>query len=426
MTSAAFPSKIWSVRLAKSGTEAGHENSRLPQSSRGMFIRIASAIILSLTLQYDVARACPFCDAPSLTLVEQLSASQAAVLVQWKDGKQADREKSFSGTTNYEVIEVVRDESSKIEKGNTVTLDRYRASKKGDLFLLLGTITDDRIEWGSPLEVTETSFNYMKQAPSQEVPTAKRLAYFLKFLEYPDPLIATDAYSEFANAPYKDIVPLRTIMPREKVREWLTNPEAAPSRTTRTGLYGLMLGLSGNDDDAEFMKTKILEETQDFRLGIDGVISGYLVLTGAEGLDVIDEHKFRNREVPFSETFAAMQALRFMWTYGDGRIEESRLRESMRILLDRPNLADLVIVDLARWKDWQVMDQLMSLYDKEGYEVPSIKRAIVRFMLIAEKDDAVAAEGELPEHVLKAKKNLEQLREKDPKTVKAAERYFFD
>lgn len=384
-------------------------------------IAIAAAIVVP-----KFALSCPFCEAPSLTLTEQLAASQAAVLVQWTGGEEADREKSFAGTTSYEVIEIVHDESGKLKAGETVKLDRYRASKKGDLFVLLGTLMDDRIEWSSPLEVTETSYNYMKQAPTQEVPTQQRLAYFMKFLEYPDSLIATDAYSEFANAPYQDIVPLKALMPRENLREWLKNPEAAPSRLTRTGLFGLMLGLCGTKDDAEFMKAKILEETEDFRLGIDGVMSGYLVLAGEEGLDVIDEHKLANREVPFSETFAAMQALRFMWTYAEGRIDADRLRQSMRILLERPNLADLVIVDLARWKDWGVMDQLMTLYDKEEYQVPSIKRAIVRFMLISEKDNTVAAEGELPEHVKKAKEYLAHLRENDPKTVKAAERYFFD
>lgn len=389
---------------------------------------IAACFVLlaGFVLSSRQATSCPFCDAPSLTLAEQLSASQTAVLVQWAGGEKANREESFSGTTNYEIVEIVEDESGKLKKKDIIKLDRYRASRKGELFVLLGNLSDDRVEWGSPLEVTETSFNYMKQAPTQEAPTQERLAYFMKFLEYPDPLISTDAYSEFANAPYKDIVKLRAIMPREKLREWLTNPEAAPSRTTRTGLFGLMLGLSGNESDAEFMKAKVLEETEDFRLGIDGVISGYLILAGEEGLDVIDEHKLGNITVPFSETFAAMQALRFMWTYGDERISKDRLRQSMRILLERPNLADLVIVDLARWEDWGVMDQLMSLYNKEEYEVPSIKRAIVRFMLIAEKDNSTVAEGEVPEHVKKAKKNLATLREEDPKTVKAAQRYFFD
>lgn len=391
---------------------------------RPIAVSIIVAIALLAAVPYlSVATSCPFCSAPSLTLSEQLAASQAAVLVQWSGGKESNREQSFAGTTDYEILQIVRDESKKLKKGEAIVLDRYRAAAKGDLFLLLGTLVEDRIEWSSPLEVTETSFNYIVQAPSKESPPQERLAYFLKFLEFPDPLVATDAYSEFSNAPYEDIVPLASRMPREKLREWLASPEVTP---TRIGLYGLMLGLCGQPDDAEFLKAKVLEDTSDFRLGIDGVMAGYLLLTGNQGLGVLNEAKLTNNNVPFSETFAAMQALRFMWTYGKGRIPADDLRLSMELLLNRPNLADLVIVDLARWNDWSVMSRLMSMYQAAEYDVPSIKRAIVRFMLIAEKDAAKSPTGAEAAHVVEAKKNLALLREQDPKTVKAAERYFFD
>lgn len=372
------------------------------------------------------AMTCPFCSAPSLTLSEQLHSAQAAVLVQWAGGKEADREQGFSGTTSYEVLQIVTDESGTLKPGSQISLDRYRSGKKGDLFLLLGTVlaADKQIEWSSPLEVSETSFNYIAQAPSSETPGTERLAYFMKFLEYPDELIASDAYGEFANSPYKDITPLADRMPREKLKQWLADPQVTP---TRIGLYGLMLGLCGKPEDGEFLEKKIVEPSDDFRLGIDGVMGGYLVLTGSRGLNVLNQTKLTNQDIPFSETFAAMQALRFMWTYGDGRIPAEDLRASMRLLLDRPNLADLVIVDLARWQDWSVMDRLMSLYEASEYDVPSIKRAIVRFLMIAEKEGAAVKEGaEIPEHVTKARQYLAQLTERDPKTVKAAERYFFD
>ena len=367
--------------------------------------------------------ACPFCSAPSLTLTEQLNASQAAVLVQWAGGEQANRDENFAGTTDYEILDIVQDDSAALKRGTKITLDRYRASQKGNLFLLLGTVTDSRIEWSSPLEVSETSFNYMKQAPSRDANPTARLAYFMKFLEYPDKLVADDAYAEFANAQYKDIVALRPIMPRENLRKWLADPQTIP---TRLGLYGMMLGLCGQPEDAEFLKEFIVRESDEFRLGLDGIIGGYLTLAGENGLDVIDQTKLANRDVTFSETFSAMQALRFMWTYGDDRISKPRLRQSMRILLGRPNLADLVIVDLARWQDWTVVEQLIDIYESEDYDVPAIKRAVVRFMLIAEKEESSAVEGQLPDHVTKAKAYLAHLRETDPKTVKAAERYFFE
>ncbi len=384
----------------------------------GWSLAACSLAALLLGWPWNSADACPFCSAPSLTLSEQLAQADAAVLVQWASGEQGNREKGEVGSTKYQVLEVVNAGDAKLAKGDVITLPRYRAGKAGDLFLLLGT-KGTELEWSSPLEVTETSFNYIRQAPSPETTPTARLSYFVQFLEYPDPLIANDAYAEFANAPYKDMVPLSGQIPREKVREWLADPEVPP---TRLGLYGLMLGLCGTPEDVALMEAKITEKSDDFRLGIDGVMGGYLLLTGAKGLKLLDETKLKNHDVPFSETYAAMQALRFMWTYGD-RIDKERLRESMRILLDRPELADLVIADLARWKDWSVIDRLMALYDAEEYSIPSIKRAIVRYMLVASKDKSES--GEAGDHVKQAEEYLATLRKRDPKTVKQAERFFF-
>ncbi|MCA9019109.1 MAG: hypothetical protein KDA74_03135 [Planctomycetaceae bacterium] len=366
--------------------------------------------------------ACPFCSAPTLTLAEQLQASQSTALVQWVGGKEADPDEGFAGVTEYEIVRMVNDESSTLKKGERVTLERYRQAGKGDLFLLLGNVIDEKIEWSSPLEVTETSFNYIVQAPSTDAPTTERLRYYMKFLEYPDELIATDAYGEFANAPYADITPLSKEMPREKLREWLRDESTVP---TRIGLYGLMLGLCGNADDAIFLKEKIMEPTEDFRLGIDGVMGGYLLLAGESGLELIDQEKLANRNVQFSETFAAMQALRFMWTYGDGRIDKERLRKSMRLLLDRPELTDLVVADLARWDDWSVLDRLMDMYGTGDYDIPSIKRAIVRYLLVASKGKNKKGGGPDAATAEKAKKLLDKLRQEDPKTVQSAERFFF-
>src|SRR5262249_40182699 len=144
------------------------------------------------------------------------------------------------------------------------------------------------------------------------------------------------------------------------------------------------------------LEDKIVEKTEDFRLGIDGIMGGYLLLTGDKGLEVLEKDKLENKQAPFSETYAAMQAIRFMWQYGDNRISPDRLRASMRVLLDRQELADLVIADLSRMKDWSVQDKLMSMYDDEG-NIPSVKRAIVRYMLSSTRDT-----GEKKQEVAKA------------------------
>ena len=124
--------------------------------------------------------------------------------------------------------------------------------------------------------------------------------------------------------------------------------------------------------------------------------------------------KGRKKLVPFSETYAAMQALRFMWSYSEGRISKPRLRQSMRILLERPELADLVIADLARWKDWGIQDRLMAMYNDKDFNVPAIKRAVVRYMLVCTKDiPKGGAAGPLPKHVQDAMKHLALLRKRE-------------
>lgn len=423
--------------------------------------------LLALTLAaVQAARACPFCQGGSgLTLAEEVAASDLVVLLQWVSGQEAGE--NTSGMTTYEVVAALRqqqrtpaelkrraeespkpqsaplaggiDDSSVVDaksslpddhrtqfkKGDRITLGRYRTGKPGDLFLLMGTLNErgTAVEWGGPQEITEAGFGYISQAPSPEVDPIDRLRYFVKFLEFPDELVAGDAYREFAKAPYERIVPLAKDLSRAKIRGWLTD-EKTPQ--VRIGLYGLMLGLCGDDSDARLMAEKISgqEMTDDVRLGIDGVMAGYLLLTGSKGLDFIDETKLHSRTSPVSETFAAIQAVRFMWQYASGRIEKDRLRTSLRSLVDRPELVDFVIPDLARWEDWSVQDRLMELYGVGEYDVPQIKQAIVQYMLASARPQA-KGNGPEPERVAKGRKYLQTLREKDPETVANAERFSF-
>src|SRR5579864_1593898 len=97
--------------------------------------------------------ACPLCSAPSLTLSEQLAKADVVILAQWVSGEMPEKEKL--GSTTYEIVNAARTPVKSVEKGKKITLDRYRAGKKGSLSLLLGTRTrGETIEWSSPLDVT--------------------------------------------------------------------------------------------------------------------------------------------------------------------------------------------------------------------------------------------------------------------------------
>jgi hypothetical protein len=438
---------------------------RLPASFSpriGIAVCLAAVALIAGLFAPASVRACPFCSAPSMTLTEQLAKSDAALLVELKSSREGTD--SETPSTTFKVVDVIRDSTSAYKKDGSVEIPRFRAGKSGDLALLMGTKIDT-LEWADPLPVTKEIYSYVSDAPSYDADPKDRLAYFMKFLEHADPTIANDAYAEFANAPYKDITRVVDKMPKEQIRGWVMNAETSP---TRLGLYGLMLGLCGDEKDAALMEQRVVNKGEDeFRLGIDGVMGGYLLLKGPAGLDVVDKAKFLDKKVPFSETYAALQALRFMWQYGDDRISKERLRASMRLLLDRPELSDIVIADLARWKDWTVQDRLRGMYGQEAYDVPSVKRAIVRYMFASTKDTGdkpaadkgasekvapeqpaagdspkpaaeanpkpvspvgtgtIVAAGPVPPHVAKGLKYLDELREKDPKLVKDVERFLY-
>ncbi|OYW14441.1 MAG: hypothetical protein B7Z55_15800, partial [Planctomycetales bacterium 12-60-4] len=90
-----------------------------------VFLSSVVAVLLSLSAA-GVTLACPFCSAPSLTLTEQLTQSDAVVLAKWVGGTPAKGQDA--GATEYEIVEVVKQpDGSKLTKGNKVTLVRFRA-----------------------------------------------------------------------------------------------------------------------------------------------------------------------------------------------------------------------------------------------------------------------------------------------------------
>ena len=376
---------------------------------------------LLITVLTTKLAACPFCPGASVPLTEKLTHAPTACLVRWVEGDTGTIEKP--GHTVFKVLKVIKQsQSTQYEKGSLITVNHYHFSKPGGPFLLTGTHGPKPL-WENPTAITPASYAYVMQAPSLQKPTTERLQYFLKFLEHQDMIIANDAFAEFANAPFEDIVPLTPQLPREKLHHWLSS-KSTPA--PRLGLYGLMLGLCGNEDDIDFMEDKINVQAQGLRSGIGGLMSGYLMLTGSEGLDHLERSKFQQKNTSPNELFAAREAVSFMWTYGKGRyqIPPERLRQSMRMLLNRPELADLVIADLARWQDWTVMDRLVSLYDAEGYDYKGIRQAIIRYLLVASRYSDPSDGGPDATTAARARKYLTLIRNRDPQLVKRAERFY--
>jgi hypothetical protein len=363
--------------------------------------------------------ACPNCPNLGPPLAEQIDTADAALIVVWREGEKGDIDRGLSGKTVFEIRDVLRDQTGRLKPGQSLTLDSYREGALGDQFLILGS-GESEIDWDPPLPMSDAAVRYLRAAPASTAPAAERLAYALRYLDDPDPVITNDAFTEFAAAKYDDVKQVVSGVTPQRVRAWLSDPKCDP---LRIGFFGMLLGIVGSKEDAPFLEAKVLEPVE-FRSGGDGLISGYLLLTHEEGLDLIDRSKLRDPEAVGLEKSAAMNALRFLWTYAPECIPKERLRASMRLMLDYPPLVDVAIVDLARWQDWSVMDRLVAIYGDGRDADPALKQKIVGYLLAAERARPKGDAATVPEHVRKAREHLAQLRRVDPETVREAERGF--
>ncbi|MBS0266676.1 MAG: hypothetical protein JSS02_32410 [Planctomycetes bacterium] len=403
---------------------------RLP----GLYALVAVCSVALSVAGGVVAQACPICGEPTVTLTERLARADVALLAQWVSLQPGQGKKP--ATTTYDIVQVQRDTLSQFKSGADVTIEHFTQGKPGDLFLLMGQkleTGDVKWETGPALPVTETCFQYIIQAPTPETPAEKRLGYFIKFLEFPDSTIANDAFAQFVNSPTKDIFAVAGQLPREKLRRWLADPKTPGNR--RSG-YGLMLGLSGNADDAKFLAEVIRATDPDNSIGVEGLTFGYLLLSGEEGLSVIEQERIADEKLADGEVWASALAIRYFWSYGNGKIRPARLQAAMRRLLERPALAEIAITDLARWKDWSLLERLMDLYQGEAKSDKNLKAAIIHYMIACTKDIPKAPESSPdnaaqkaavppPKHVATARRNLEELKKRDPELVERGEKFFY-
>jgi len=384
------------------------------------------------------------CPAPYQTFSERVYRCDISVVVTRVDGEQPEKpEHAGKGITRFRISRLlhaspemrrqIRGDVDSALIGVEFEIDRYYPPKPQTEYLASGNI-QQRLQWKHTLtEVDDDVIEYaVAMKPVDTSPHARaglflRTRFLLKHLESDHPRIAEDVLAELDAVPLDVFAKLRRELPREALRKVVFDPTAQGERFR---LYGILLGFCGEQADKEKMEKMLIESSPTFRGGFDGVYAGYLLLAGEEGLKKLERAKFdqsSQSSVAFSDTYFGMQAVRMLWLHDLGSIDKSRLQRSFDSLLERPEVADIVIGDFARWKDWSVFDRVVELYDDQEIEDEKIKQsiriAIIRYLILCSQDIPPDAESD-PPHVLKAKKILKGIRLQDPELVERAERFF--
>lgn len=402
----------------------------MPGNRRDLVVGLVASLV---TIASVFVQACPFCPPTDPTLSEKLAESDTACLVMFLSS--VDGEELSMQKTIFQVLRPLKP-SEDFKVDSQIEIPIGVTAKKGDVYLLFGQKKEGAMEWSLPDEMNDESLAYVEQAPSPEAKSkSERLVYFFNCLGNSNSKISNDAFGEFARAELGEVQRMLEQLPeqsdrktsrasvRAKLRKWLNDPN--PTLDVRRGFYGMLLGMCGTEDDAKFLETMILAPIapDKNRFWIEGVMAGYLMLRGEPGLRLIVEQKIDSlpRVVPISDPRltdinAIRGTLSFLWDNRRPQFSDETLRVVMRRFLDRPEFADLVVANLARWKDWSTLDRLIAAYGREPWETRSAQEKIVAFALSCRKDVPANSGENLPEHAAKAQAFLDSL---DPDFVKS-------
>jgi len=431
---------------------------------RNMTTKFSRAIcsvlpLIVVTAMGASVEACPFCSATSQTLSEELAAAEVAIIARLSqaassaDTKASDSYQgadSNTGLAKFEVVEVLRgaDKFPDLKEIQVVYFGQDEADK---LFLINGidaglppTAGNQVADWTTPLPLSERGVRYVKMLGSLSEKGPDRMAFFMQYFEDDDPLLAQDAYDEFARAPYSEVIDLSDRMDREQLMQWIDDPEVGP---TRRRLYLTMLGICGQPQDVvkleamlkvDFQRIKPALEALVSVMGLNGsalgapvaselvradvrrrqqcldaLIAAYLKLKGPAGLPLIEERFLANPDAQYTHVYATIMALRFHGEETD-ILPRERLLEAMRLVLDNPEISDQVIPDLARWEDWSILDRLVTMFN-ESEQDGWIRQPVIAYLLTAAEQP-----GDIGQRAGAA---LAQIEELDPQGIKRARSY---
>ena len=367
---------------------------------------IAFATSALLTTGSILASICPFCSAINLTFAEQIRSNDIVVIAKLTDlPEPVDDPDAELPKAEFEVTQIIKGEElvKPGETFRTLLVGRYPVGKE---FLVMG-VDPPNVAWSTPMKTSPRINEYLTEARSLPKSGAERLAFFQKFFEDEESVLAFDAYDEFASASYDDLKDLRDQMDHEQLVEWIKNPSTSVNRRR---LYFTMLGVCGTPQDAEMLEGFIRSGDRKQQAGLDALVGCYLTLKGADGVGLIEETFLANKEADYVDTLAAVSALRFHGT-DENLIPKENIVGAIRHLLDRPKMADMIIPDLARWEDWSVIERLVQMFKDADDETNWLRVPVITYLRACPKPEA--------------KKYIEELREIDPDAVRRAD-FFLD
>ena len=372
-------------------------------------VSLVLLLVLVGSLINSTALACPFCAAVSQTFTEEIDSMDAVVVGELvKLPPKADPDEDVASReapkATFKIVQILKGDTY-LKGMETIQTIYFGDGKLGKPFLIMG-VDPPKLMWSTPLQITERARKYVPQLLALPKEGPRRLEFFQQHLEDDDEMLARDAYDEFAKAPYADVIALKDKMNHDRIVGWIEDQDVPASRRR---LYLTMLGVCGTEQDLPMLEKLLKSEDRKAKAGLDAMIGCYLTLMGSEGMSLIEDLFLKNEDSEYADTYAAIMALRFHGSETDV-IPRKRILQGLRHMLDRPQLADLVIPDLARWEDWGSMDRLVQLFKEADEKSSWVRVPVINYLRACPKPEA--------------EKCITELEKIDPDAVKRANTFF--
>jgi hypothetical protein len=337
----------------------------------------AVAVLTAVIVAPCTVLAAPFC-APLRTFREVAAESQAVVF----GAVDNPREGLFGSSVDFSIAGVIK--SHRILRGKKSLVLPYKIEVKDrncpPRFLIFLDVDKGKIDPIRGVPVGPAVVDYLTgMLAIQPVNIVARLRYCLDFVDHPEKEIANDALAEFRKVSDGEMSQAARKLPAAKLRRWLRDPHA---KTWQLAPFAVMLGHCGTAEDAILLRSlaiRLMKEVEK-SAGLDGVLAGYVLLRPKEGCLYLRK-VLANQANGFLHHYSALRAIRYLHDTRPDVIDKQSIVEVMKLALGQPEIADLIIEHLRRWRCWDLTSHILPMFNRQGEKNALIRRAVLRYSL---------------------------------------------
>ncbi|MBY0514103.1 MAG: hypothetical protein K2P78_09360 [Gemmataceae bacterium] len=342
-------------------------------------MRTPLAALATLLLAATGSPACTFCgEGPRARQTLRTQFAQAKVVLHGQLKNPRFDPKTDNGFTDLHVTAVLRDDPAR--GGQTVvTLRKYLpviGNTPPDYLVFCG-VANGRLDPTYGVAATPALVEYLKAAAVlDDADPAKKLGFFFAHLDSADPVIAADAFIEFARASDAEILKARDRFSPAAVRKLIADPNTP---TERIGVFAFLLGVCGGPADAAYLAglltpTPLPHRTEE---AFGGLLAGYILLDPKPGW-AFAAAVLGDSQRGYAIRLSALGTVRFLQA-ARGAACKAEVVACCAALLPQGDLADQAVEDLRRWGWWDLTADVLAQFGKPTHAAPIVRRAIVRY-----------------------------------------------